>query len=164
MPIAEIAAAQASIKALYGMVSGLAGAAVDHEFKTRLIAIQAAILDTQAKLGDAQSERIALLEELSDTKQRLREATEQAAALAEYDLVSLEPGKVVYKSKINSAVEDYACPACYANKKIGHLQQSAYANRQTGWHCSSCSFNLTTGGTGDSGYDASARRRSYQPL
>lgn len=145
MDMTTIAAAQASIKAVLGLAQGATAAAVDHQLKERLISIQAAILDTQAKLGDAQEERLSLLNQVADLTEKVRGFEQARAALASYELCEIESGKFLYKYVGTQGVAHYACQTCHNSGKVTVLQTSKTGSRETYYSCAACNFGLTVG-------------------
>jgi hypothetical protein len=142
--LASLAAAQTSVKAVLGLARGAVTATVDYQLKERLIEIQQAILDIQAKLGDAQAERLNLLGDLADLREKLRAAQAERAALEAYELHEVAPGQHLYKTKDGHPHEHYACPRCYSAGTIGLIQRNPWDGR-TRWLCSSCQFVMFTG-------------------
>src|SRR5450830_1915125 len=113
MDISTIAAAQTSIKALFGLAKAASAAAVDHELKARLIDIQSGILDAQAKLGDAHAERLELLNQVAELREKVRVFEHTDAALTSYQLHEIDPGKFLYKfiPVQPNDVDHFACPS-----------------------------------------------------
>ncbi len=148
MDITAIAAAQESIKALSALVKGAASAAIDHSMKGKLIDIQSAILETQAKLGDAQSERIDLLQQVGELQSRLRELENTKSALDSYELCSVGEGKFLFKQKqggSSGVIAHHACPNCHSDGKVSVLQESKTGTRQVRYSCHTCKFDLYVG-------------------
>lgn len=145
MDMTTIAAAQASIKAVLGLAQGATAAAVDHQLKERLISIQAAILDTQAKLGDAQEERLSLLNQVADLQEKVRGFEQARSALASYELHEIEQGKLLYKYVGKGGVAHYACPTCHNGGKVTVLQATKTGAQQHCYVCKTCKFVLYVG-------------------
>lgn len=146
-PLTTIAAAQQSFKAVLGIARATTSAVVDHEVKAKLIEIQEGILDAQAKLGDAQAERLDLLHQVAELKEKVRAFETAKAALDGYVMHELAPGIKVFKSKPDAghAMEHFACPRCYSGGAIGIIQQGVLASGRTRWSCSVCDFQVVTG-------------------
>lgn len=147
MDLTTIAAAQSSIKALFGLAKVATAATVDHELKARLIDIQAGILDAQAKLGDAQAERLDLLHLVAELREKVRVFESARDALAAYQLHEIEEGKFLYKfipDSINS-VDHFACPSCHNGGKVTVLQATKTGSRQTAYVCKTCKFVMYVG-------------------
>lgn len=147
MDMTTIAAAQASIKAVLGLAQGATAAVVDHQLKERLISIQAAILDTQAKLGDAQEERLDLLNQVAELKEKVRSFEQARASLASYRLHEIDPGKFLYKY-VDEGPEDvahFACPTCHNAGKVTVLQTSKTGANQLCYMCKTCKFTMYVG-------------------
>lgn len=147
MDITTLAAAQQSVKALFGLAKIATAATVDHELKARLIEIQSGILDAQAKLGDAQAERLVLLDELGELREKLRRHESAQAALGDYKLNEVEPGKYLYKytGESQGDVAHFACPPCHNSGAISVLQTSQTGTRQSIYRCSKCKFHIYVG-------------------
>lgn len=145
MDMTTLAAAQASIKAVFGLAQGATAAAVDHQLKERLISIQTAILEAQAKLGDAQEERLDLLNQVADLKEKVRGFEQARAALTSYELYEIEQGKFLYKYLGAEGVAHYACPTCHNGGKVTVLQTSKTGVRETYYSCNACGFGLSVG-------------------
>ena len=147
MDISTIAAAQTSIKALFGLAKVATAAAVDHELKARLIDIQSGILDAQSKLGDAHAERLELLNQVAELREKVRVYENATAALASYQLHEIGPGKFLYKfiSVRPNAVDHFACPSCHNAGKVTVLQSSKSGANQTLYICRTCKFTLYVG-------------------
>ena len=146
MDMGTFAAAQQSLGALFSLARGASAAVLDHEVKTKLIDIQAAVLDVQGKLGDAQREQLDLLQELAEVKERLRAAEARRDTLDSYQLVSVEPGSLLYRSKEGVLPEHYACPTCYNKGELGVLRAIPLnGGSSTSWHCAACGFAMRTG-------------------
>lgn len=146
-PITAIAAAQQSFKAVLGIARATTSAVVDHEVKARLIEIQEGILDAQAKLGDAQAERLDLLHQVAELKEEVRAFKAAKAALDGYVMHELQPGLTVFRSRPDAghALEHYACPRCHSGGNIGVLQHTDQRDGRTRWTCSVCAFVALTG-------------------
>lgn len=147
MDMTTLATAQASIKALFGLAKAATSAAVDHELKARLIEIQSCILEAQERLGDAQADRLALLNEVAELKQTVRAFEEKRAALLVYSLFEIFPGKFLYKFQNGEtpAVEHFACPTCYNAGQVTVLQSAKTGVQQTRYDCQTCKFKLWAG-------------------
>lgn len=145
-PASPLSAAHQSVKALLSVAKSAATKAADPEIRARLVQIQDNIADAQAKLGDVLVERLELLREVAELRDKLRVASAAQAALAGYTLHAVEPGMFLYKSKAGSgaAVEHYACPRCYGTGSLGVMQAAREPNGATRWNCSVCSFVLVT--------------------
>ena len=76
-----------------GFARGAVTAAVDHQVKYKLIEVQQAILDVQAKLGDAQEERLSLLHQVAELKEKVRTSEAAKAAVEGYELCEVAPGR-----------------------------------------------------------------------
>ncbi len=147
-PITAIAAAQQSFKALFGIAKATTSAVVDHEIKAKLIEIQEGILDAQSKLGDdAQAERLELLHQVAELKEKVRSFEATKTALDGYVMHELDPGIKVFKAKPGAghAMEHFACPRCYSGGAIGILNAIAQNNGETLWNCTACTFHVFTG-------------------
>lgn len=147
MDMTTLAAAQTSIKALYTLAKGATSAAVDHELKARMIQIQSGILDAQDKLGDAQAERIDLLHQVAELREKVRQLEGDQAKLAAYSLYAVEPGKYLYKfnEEQPDAVPHYACPTCFGSGKVTVLQSKKTGTHQIYYYCGTCQFGLHVG-------------------
>lgn len=147
MDLTTIAAAQTSIKALFGLARVATAATVDHELKARLIDIQAGILDAQAKLGDAQAERLDLLHQVAELREKVRVHENAVAALSAYTLHEIGKGKFLYKfiSFQPNAVDHFACPTCHNAGKVTVLQSSKTGAQQTHYGCQTCKFSMYVG-------------------
>lgn len=147
MDLTTIAAAQTSIKALFGLVKVATAATVDHELKARLIDIQAGILDAQAKLGDAQAERLDLLHKVAELREKVRVHESAVAALSAYTLHEIGTGKFLYKfiSVQPNAVDHFACPTCYNAGKVTVVQSTKTGAQQTYYRCQTCKFSMYVG-------------------
>jgi predicted RNA-binding Zn-ribbon protein involved in translation (DUF1610 family) len=148
MDMTSLAAAQASIKALAGLARSIALAVVDHQMKDKLIEIQQGILDVQSKLADATEERLNLVGEVAELRQKLRDFEAAGAALDSYELHEMAPGQFLYKSKdTEHALEHFACPQCHNAGKVTVLQSKKTGRQQTLYGCAtpSCRFQLTVG-------------------
>jgi ribosomal protein S27AE len=141
-----LSAAHQSVKALLSAAKTAATKAADPELKARLAEIQHDIADTLAKLGDVLVERLELLREVAELREKLRVVSAAQTALSGYTLHAVEPGMFLYKSKAGSgtAVEHYACPRCYGAGSLGVMQASREPTGATRWNCSMCSFVLLT--------------------
>ena len=147
MDITTLAAAQESIKALFSLAKVATAATVDHELKARLIEIQAGILEAQSKLGDAQAERLGLLHQIAELRDKVRQFENAQAALTSYKLHPIDHGKFLYKF-INSGPDDvdhFACPTCYDSAKVTVLQSRKTGTNQTTYTCNTCKFSLSVG-------------------
>lgn len=114
--------------------------------KDKLIEIQQGILDVQSKLADATEERLHLLGEVADLRQKLREFEAAGAALDSYELYELSPGQFIYKSKgAEHTVEHYACPQCHNSGKVTVMQSRQTGRQQTQYKCSTCKFSMFVG-------------------
>jgi hypothetical protein len=147
MDITTLAAAQQSVKTLFGMAKVAASATVDHAIKDKLIEIQEGILDAQSKLGDAVAERLDLLHENAELREKVRAFEASKAALDGYVMHELQPGLLVYASRPSAghALQHYACPRCFSGEKVAVLQVTHNAGRKSRWACSVCSFVALTG-------------------
>ena len=143
-PVTAIGAAQTSIKALMDVARGAMAATVDHQVKDKLIEIQTAILDAQQKLGDAQGERLSLLHELAETKQRLLAFETAKAALDAYELHEIDSGRFLYRAK-NHSVAHYACPTCHNGGKVSILQHVRGGEKRIIYTCTTCKFKFGVG-------------------
>jgi hypothetical protein len=143
-PVSPLSAAHQSVKALLSVAKTAATKPAGPELNSRLAQIQHGITDAQAKLGDVLVERLELLREVAELRDKLRVATAAQAALAGYTLHAVEPGMFLYKSKAGTAtaVEHYACPRCYGTGSLGVMQATVEPNGATRWTCSVCSFVL----------------------
>lgn len=144
MDMTSIATAQASIRSLLGIAKTATDAVVDHQLKERLIEVQQGILDIQAQLGDAQADRLAIMEEAQRLRDRVRELEAAKAKLDAYELVEVEEGKYLHRS-IGHAVEHYACPNCFSAAKVAVLQRYKSGQQQVKYGCQVCSFLLFVG-------------------
>lgn len=162
MDVTTITAALDLSKTLLGLARGAASAAVDHALKDKLIDIQQGILDVQAKLGDAQAERLDLLNEVAELREKLRAAEATQVALDAYELCQLAEGKYLYKSRADAghSVEHYACPSCHNRGRVSILQGHRTGSQQTHYICSDaeCRFSLYVGPS-----DPIQRRRAASP-
>lgn len=147
MDMTTLAAAQTSIKALFGLVKGATSAVVDHELKAKLIDIQAGILDAQGKLGDAQAERLELLNEINILRDKVRSYENAKAALDSYTLHEVAPGRYLYKyaETGEEKVDHFACPPCHNAGKISVLQSPKTGSKQVTYICKTCRFSLAVG-------------------
>jgi hypothetical protein len=147
MDMTSIAAAQASFKAVLGIARATAAAVVDHELKSRLIEIQEGILDAQARFGDAQAERLDLLEQNANLREVVRRLENKQATLAVYKLEEMAPGKYLYRfcGDDVKSVPHFACPKCYNAETVTVLQFAQTGVAQTKYACQTCKFLLTIG-------------------
>lgn len=147
MDMNTLAAAQASINALFTLAKGAIGATVDRQVRDRLIEIQSGILEAQAKLGDAQSERLELLHLVAELREKVRVHENTVAALDSYALHEIEPGKFLYKfiPDERGTVDHFACPTCHNSGKVTVLQTSKHDSQQTLYECRTCNFVLCVG-------------------
>ncbi|WP_143435783.1 hypothetical protein [Hydrogenophaga sp. IBVHS2] len=116
--------------------------------KDKLIDIQQGILDVQSKLADATEERLNLLGELAELKQKMRDLEASQAALDSYELHAVAPGQFLYKSKPEShEVDHYACPQCFGSGKVNVLQSKKTGREQISYSCftPSCRFQMAVG-------------------
>lgn len=146
-PFTALGAAQQAFKAVLGIAKATTSAVVDHELKAKLIAIQEGILDAQTKLGDAQAERLDLLHQVAELKDKVRAFEVAKADLDGYAMHELAPGLTVFKTKPGAghAMEHYACPRCHSWRAFGLLQRTDQTNGRTRWTCSVCTFVALTG-------------------
>jgi hypothetical protein len=148
MDIATITGAFEATKAAVGLLRGASAAVVDHAVKDKLIQVQEAILDIQAKLGDAQVERLSLLQEAAELRRRLQELEDARARLDAYELAELEPGKLLWRLKDGAGKlpRHYVCPNCFGEGRLSILQ-SGPCEGQTRYRCTvvPCRFQLLTG-------------------
>jgi predicted RNA-binding Zn-ribbon protein involved in translation (DUF1610 family) len=147
MDMTAIAGAQAGAKALFGLARTATAAVVDQKVKQQLIDMQTAVLDIQAKLGDAHSERLQLLEQVAELRFNLRSAEAAKIALDAYELFAMDQGKFLYRYKAGAgdAPQHFACPSCYSNGKVTVLQSSKTASQQRLYACKVCNFALYVG-------------------
>lgn len=147
MDLSLLTAAAESARAAFGLAKGAAAAAVDHEVKAKLIDVQSAILEIQEKLGNAQAERLDLLHQLAELRDKVREFEGAKAALDKYELFEINPGNFVYQSKAHEGEEPahFACPRCYNEGKVALLQAGRGVQGAPLLRCPSCKFNLVTG-------------------
>lgn len=147
MDLTTIAAAQASVKAVLQLAKGATQAAVDNQLKERLIGIQGAILDAQEKLADAQEERLNLLQQVAELRERLRRHEATQAALDAYELQAVEDGMFLYRFKQEEfgGVHHFACPTCHNSGKVTVLQSKKTGAQQTMYFCQTCKFDLFVG-------------------
>lgn len=147
MDLSLLTAAAESARAAFGLAKGAAAAAVDHEVKAKLIDVQSAILEIQEKLGNAQAERLDLLHQLAELRDKVREFEGAKAALDKYELFEINPGNFVYQSKAHEGGEPahFACPRCYNEGKVALLQAGRGVQGAPLLRCPSCKFNLVTG-------------------
>ena len=147
MDLTTIAAAQTSIKALFGLAKVATAATVDHKLKARLIDIQAGILDAQAKLGDAQAERLDLLHLVAELREKVRVHESAGDALAAYQLHEIDTGKFLYKfiSDAINTVDHFACPSCHNAGRVTVLQSNKTGSQQTFYACKTCQFSMYVG-------------------
>jgi predicted RNA-binding Zn-ribbon protein involved in translation (DUF1610 family) len=147
MDITTLAAAQESVKALFSLAKVATAATVDHELKARLIEIQAGILEAQSKLGDAQAERLDLLHQVAELRDKVRQFENAHAALDAYKLHEIDSGKFLYKY-INSGpdgIDHFACPTCFDAGKVTVLQSKKTGTNQSYYSCNTCKFGLSVG-------------------
>lgn len=146
MDLSLLTAAAESARAAFGLAKGAAAAAVDHEVKAKLIDVQSAILEIQEKLGNAQAERLDLLHQLAELRDKVREFEREKAALEKYELFEIDTGKFVYRSKASEegGPNHYVCPKCYSEAKVSVLQSGTRMGAPQ-MKCSSCSFVLVVG-------------------
>jgi hypothetical protein len=149
MDMGAIAGVQAAIKATLELVRAGTNAAVDQKVKQQMIDMQSAVLDIQAKLGDAHGERLALLEEVADLKSRLRDIEATKQFLDMYELHEVDTGKYLYKYKKTGGgmVDHFACPVCHNAGRVSVLQSAKTGEKRTHYVCRahSCSFQLAVG-------------------
>lgn len=147
MDITTLAAAQESVKALFSLAKVATAATVDHELKEKLIEIQTGILEAQAKLGDAQAERLDLLHQVAELREKVRQYESARASLDSYQLYEIDQGKFLYKYKGGGQgdVAHFACPTCHNAGNVTVLQTSKTGERQTCYVCKTCKFALYVG-------------------
>lgn len=147
MDMTSISAAQQSIKALLGIAKAATGAVVDHEVRSRLIEIQQGILDVQSQLGDAQADRLELMQEVQILRDRLRGLEVEKAKLDSYELHEIKQGCFLYKSKEGGThpIAHFACPTCHNAGKVAVLQASKTGRAQVCHTCTACNFRLIIG-------------------
>ncbi len=147
MDMGAIAGAQTAIKALLVIARGAMAATVDNKVKDRLIDVQSAVLDIQARLGDAQAERFELMEQVAELRTKLRAAQEVTAALQAYELVDVGDGKFLYgyKAGQDTTPDHFACPTCHSNGKVSVLQSAKSGSQQRLYACKACTFSIYVG-------------------
>ncbi|MFN7120799.1 MAG: hypothetical protein ACK4NM_02080 [Hydrogenophaga sp.] len=149
MDMTSLAAAQAGLKALVGIARSTTSAVVDHQMKDKLIEIQQGILDVQLQLADATEERLNLLGQVAELRQKLRDTDDAKTVLNGYELNEVAPGKFLYKSKKEAghAVEHFACPQCHNSGRVTVLQAKKTGSAQKLYSCAtpSCKFFLYVG-------------------
>ena len=147
MDITTLTGAQQGIKALFGLAKLATSAAVDHVVKDKLIEIQEGILDAQGRLGDAVAERLDLLHENAELREKVRSFEASKAALDEYALEELAPGAFVYRAKLGGthSLAHHACPTCYSAGRVMILQSNKTGSVQVRHQCAACGFKLYVG-------------------
>lgn len=145
MDTATIQAAMASARAAVSLVKGAVDATVDAKLKNQLIQVQQSILDVQVQLADALTDRLDLLTEMDELRRKFNEMEQQRTALDGYELVEIEPGKLLWRSKGAPDVPPhYSCPKCRSNNVVSILQALEGGTRNF-YRCSTCSFELWYG-------------------
>lgn len=139
-----IAAAFEALRSAGGLLKGAKDAAVDSALKDRLIEIQSKVLDAQQQLGDAQAERLDLLEQLAALKAKIRDLEASKDALGQYELADLGEGRKAYRFA-GEGLAHYACPSCFSGGKVVVLQENQTGMRQRRYRCRVCQFVETIG-------------------
>lgn len=146
MDLSLIPALIESTKAATALAKGAFAAVVDQEAKAKLSDVQSALMEIREKLGDAQEERLALIHQLAELREKVRQFEGAKAALDKYELFQIEQGKFLYRSKSDggSEPEHFVCPTCHSKGQLVVLQ-SFIREGQTTYLCSSCKFALHVG-------------------
>lgn len=77
-------------------------------------------LEAQEKIMELRKYALELKEENNQLKVKLNEKEELLKKIDEYELVKLQLGTILYKSK--NKPEHYICPKCFSNKEVHILQ------------------------------------------
>lgn len=134
-----------AFKALTSITKATADAIADEKQREKLYEIRQGLMDLQARVLDDQMARMGLLAEIDRLKKELAAEQEKKAALDEYELVELDRGRFVYRSR-TLRPPHYACPNCRSvHGLVGILQVESgygYGGGETRYRCTACKFEL----------------------
>ena len=93
------------------------------------------------------SERLDLLHENAELREKVRAFEAAKVALDGYVMHELQPGLLVYASKPDAghALPHFACPRCFSGGNLAVLQSTHNTNGRVRWTCSVCSFVAISG-------------------
>jgi len=137
-----------AIKAVACLAKVAADAAVDHKVKEAIFKLQQGLYDLQAKALEDQQGRMTMLSQVDTLQKELDAIKDRRARLDLYELIKLEPGSFVYRSKDQAGVgpQHCACPNCFVQfERIAVLQVEAEVYGTTRYRCMSCQFEIFAG-------------------
>lgn len=143
--LAAIGGVVEAVRALSNMTKATAEAIADERQREKLYEIRQGLMDLQARVLDDQMSRMELVAELDRARKELAAERDKKAALDQYELVELAPGRMVYRSK-TSEPRHFACPNCRSvHQLVGILQvDTGYGSdgTETKYRCTACTFRL----------------------
>lgn len=146
-----------TFKAIGEGTKALKGDGLPHELNTQLLRATEAALD-------ARREQEELITRNRQLEEEVRQLREWDAEKVNYDLVKLDPGILMYRSKpgINSGEPEHnLCATCFNNGDKSFLHVDYHTRVLTGWKCNKCGFEAKSG----RGYSVSADNASpHDPL
>jgi len=139
---AEIIAGLGAIKTAFDLAKGLKE--IDDATKRN-----AAVIELQQVILDAQQGQMALLEQVSLLKEQIEAMRANKDDLARYELVDVRgDGKVAYRLKTdlaNGEPSHLACPVCFKKGEVSILQFRLQSSGQDWYDCFSCKSTLKFG-------------------
>lgn len=125
--ISELSAAYTSLKTTAQIAQGLLALKTDAAISSKVVELNAAILDTQSQLFSAQAKESALLGRVSELEAKVARLEGWEDEKQRYELRELAPGTLVYRVK--PAMQGCEpphdlCPNCYQEGVKSILQNS----------------------------------------
>lgn len=135
-----INAAITSAKALATTLQVLAKLKLDHETLARVNDALQQVADIQQQLFNTNQQLFELQKERDDLQRQLKSTADWEVEKARYKMVETPAGTILWEL-VNGSPQHYACPVCFADKKIMPLSKhEEYALR-----CPSCNKTYQKG-------------------
>ncbi|MGL5167312.1 MAG: hypothetical protein ACRC9K_15630 [Afipia sp.] len=158
--VAEVFAGMGALKSAFDIAKALKE--MDDAAKRN-----AAIINLQEIILDAQQAQFQLLSQISELKREVAEQKSKTDELARYELVDVRGDKkFAYRLKADAANGEpvhYACPVCFKNGKVAILHFRHRSEGQDYFDCHSCKTMLSFGEYAPSPSRSYNARTEYDP-
>lgn len=141
-----IAGGLASLKTAADITKSLMTLREEDVIRSRVFDLNASLMELQQQMMTAQREQMALIEQVAELKDALKNSQIKSDLLGQYELLSVGPGKVAYTLKQEfkeMQPAHFCCTNCYDKGKRSIFEGEKPFNGWMSFLCPDCKYSLS---------------------